>query len=320
MLDLYNRKVEYVRLSVTDRCNLRCIYCMPENNCFFDEEKLLSFDEYKRLLEFFKKLGINKVKLTGGEPLIREGIIDFIESLKKDSKFKSVTITTNGLNLDRHWKRLKDIGIDGINISLDSLDEANYKKITRGGNLKKVLQNIDMILKDNYQNLKINIIPIRNINEHEILDFVELAKNLKIAVRFIELMPIGEASKLGGITREEIVKKLTDKYGEPIKTINKGNGPADYITFNDFKGNIGFIDAVNHKFCSTCNRIRIDSLGNILLCLHHHNKISSKDFLDGKINEDEFLGLMTNKIYYKPKENTFLNKTQTDTNMNRIGG
>ncbi|MGO3751583.1 MAG: GTP 3',8-cyclase MoaA [Peptoniphilaceae bacterium] len=320
MLDLYNRNIDYVRLSVTDKCNFKCVYCMSENECMYKEKNILSFDDYEKILNVLYKLGIKKIKITGGEPLIRPGIIDFIRSLKKDFRFDSVTITTNGYYLDKYWKDLVNMRIDGINISIDSLREDRYNKITRGGDLFKVLKSINNLLDYGYKNLKINTVLIKGVNDDEINDFAQMAKKNKIAVRFIELMPIGPARGYKGLSREEIVKQLEIVNGVYNPLSYRGNGPAEYISFNGFLGKIGFIDAVNHKFCSECNRIRLDSLGNFIMCLHHQEGISSKKFLNGEISEKEFLEKISASIKNKAKENNFIDDPKLLPSINKIGG
>lgn len=289
-----------------------------EKMCHSD---VLSYEDMYKLLKTLNRAGIKKVKITGGEPFVRRDAIKFIEKLKSDSSFEKVTVTTNGMLLDKYVDELIKMKIDGINISLDSLKEDRYKKLTRGADLKVVLKNIKYILESGYGNLKINTVLMDGINSDEILDFATLVRGNKISLRFIELMPIGEARDFIPVSREQVLKTLISEFGE-LKPINKnlGNGPAEYITFKNFKGNIGFIDAVNHKFCRDCNRIRMDSRGNIKFCLQYDIGIGTEDYLSGKISEDEFLKKLNMRICDKPLENNFSSESVGKFTMNQIGG
>ena len=314
MLDRYNRKIDYLRISITDRCNLRCIYCMSEDEKFLNSINQLSFEDFKKILRPLKDLGIEKVKITGGEPLVREGVFDFIKDIKKD--FKSVTITTNGnYSLDK-LKRLISTGVDGINVSIDTLDNLRYKQITRFGSIIPLEKNLKYLI-ENYKKLKINVVLIKGFNDDEIENFANLSKDNNISVRFIELMPIGVATNFLGIKRNYIIDVLEKKFGKSHSIDYKGNGPASYISFNNFKGRIGFIDALNHKFCSECNRIRLDSYGNIITCLHHHKKYPLREYLN---DDDKLKRVLENLIYFKPEENKFLIDSMEENSMNKIGG
>lgn len=319
IIDQSGRIIDYIRVSVTQKCNLRCQYCMPED-CRFEADRL-SFEDYLKILKIFKKLGVKKIKVTGGEPLVRDNIDKFIFDLKNEIGFESVTITTNGILLNKYIDKLLVAGIDGINISLDSLRPSVYSEITRGGDLNLVLNAINELMYREFKNVKINMVPIDGVNSDEIMDFVEFAKTNPIMVRFIELMPISEAVNFKGVRREEILSKISEKYGEKkLLTQKLGNGPAEYYEFENFKGKIGFIDAVGHRFCENCNRVRIDSNGNLRLCLEYGDGISMMDFVNGKINEEEFIEKLRNAIYKKPISNDFDINCVSDFNMNNIGG
>lgn len=319
IVDQSGRIIDYIRVSITQKCNLRCVYCMPEN-CKIEEERL-DFEDYLKILRVFRELGVKKVKITGGEPLVRKGINEFVNSLKNDIGFESVTLTTNGILLSENIDSLLGAGIDGINISLDTMDRQKYREITRFGEFNSVKNAIDKLLDKGFKNVKINMVPIYGINSDEIIDFVDFAHNNPVAVRFIELMPISEAVNYKGIKREKIISKIRAKYGEE-KLLNEklGNGPAEYYTFKNFNGKIGFIDAVGHRFCENCNRVRMDSSGNLRLCLEYGDGISMLDFLQGKISKDEFKEKLRKIIYKKPIANDFDVNSVRDFNMNNIGG
>lgn len=322
MLDKYNRKIDYLRISLTERCNLRCVYCMPE--CGIEKRlhrETLTYEEILKLLNVFNKLGIEKIKITGGEPLVRKDVVDFIHSVKNNTGIKNVSMTTNAILLNKYLDQLIEIGLGGINISVDSLNTETFKNITRGGSLEEVLGAIKFLIKKGYKNLKINTVLIKGINDKEIINFAEFVKENPINLRFIELMPIGQAQNYCGIKRETIIDELVKNFGKyNIVKEKLGNGPADYIHFDGFAGNIGFIDAINHKFCSSCNRIRIDSSGFIRLCLQYEDGIDSREFLDGKMSEEEFIELLKLRIFDKPFENNFNIKSVDSINMNQIGG
>lgn len=319
IVDQSGRIIDYVRVSVTQKCNLRCMYCMPENAHFIEEK--LSFDDDLKLLKVFHDLGVKKVKITGGEPLIRKDIDKFVHELKHNIGFDSVTITTNGILLNNYIDSFLESGIDGINISLDSLKPEVYEKITRGGDFNKVMGAIDELIARGYKKTKLNVVAIKGVNDDEILDFVEFANTHLVAIRFIELMPISEATNFKGVKREEILEKIESKYGKKSLIGEKlGNGPAEYYTFENFNGKVGFIDAVGNSFCENCNRVRIDSNGKLRLCLEYNDGISMRDFINGEISEEDFKEKLKGAIYRKPLSNDFDKNSVNDFNMNNIGG
>lgn len=319
IVDQSGRVIDYIRVSVTQRCNLRCVYCMPEN-CKIEKETL-SFEDYLKILKVFRELGVKKIKITGGEPLVRLGVNKFINSLKNDLGFESVTLTTNGILLSKNIDELLEAGIDGINISLDTMNSEKYREITRLGDLSVVKNSIEELIEKKFKNIKINMVPIDGVNSDEIIDFVDFAHENPVAVRFIELMPISEAVRYKGIKREKIISMIREKYDQE-ELINEklGNGPAEYYTFEKFNGKIGFIDAVGHRFCENCNRVRMDSNGNLRLCLEFGDGISMVDFVEGKISEEDFKQKLKKIIYRKPLANDFDINSVSDFNMNNIGG
>lgn len=325
VIDSYNRKIDYIRISLTDRCNLRCKYCMPDGiNKKLQHEDILSYEMLLKIIRSLTKLGIEKIKITGGEPFVRKQCHKFIAEVKKIDGVKEVSVTTNGLLLRDKIDFLLDVGIDGINISLDSLKKERYRALC-GGDLDVVLDCLDYIIKKNYKNLKINTLIIKGFNEDEIEDIAKIAKNNPVNVRFIELMPIANAKKFSGVTRDYIQKRLKEQYGPIINVTTKlGNGPADYITFDNFKANIGFIDAIDHKFCEKCNRVRLTSTGKLKLCLQYDDSVDLSDYAKGEINETQFLEKVRRALLLKPKENKFKNLedvvNENTSSMNEIGG
>jgi cyclic pyranopterin phosphate synthase len=284
LVDSLGRKITYLRVSITDRCIYRCIYCKPEEQFeFIPHEEILRYEEIMEIIEEAVNLGVTKVRITGGEPLVRKGVVDFIKKLREIKKLEDISLTTNGFFLSEYAEKLKDAGLNRVNISLDSLQEEKYKKITRGGSLEKVLKGIDSALKAGLLPIKINTVLFRGINDEEVEDFVRLTLERPLSIRFIELMPslegIIDNYKDKFISGLNIKENLAKKYSfNPIKT-NSGNGPAKYYQIEGGKGTIGFITALSQHFCQTCNRIRLTSEGKIRPCLFSNQEIDLKKAL-----------------------------------------
>ena len=242
MKDKWTRDINYLRISITDRCNLRCFYCMPEEGIQkLNHDDILTFEQLYPIVEVAVELGISKIRITGGEPLVRKGIVNFIEKISKLSGLKDIAMTTNGILLERYAQELKEAGLHRLNISLDTLKEDRYKMITRWGELNQVLRGIEATEKAGLSPIKINVVAMRGINDDEIEDFARLTKEKPYHVRFIELMPMGEAEEIEGerfITNEEILNRLPDL----IPLINEdGSGPAKYYKLPNFKGSISLL-------------------------------------------------------------------------------
>ena len=320
MIDQYKRKIEYVRISLTDRCNLRCQYCMPEHGIAkMRHEDILTLEEIIRVVGALATLGIHKVRLTGGEPILRRGIIKLIRDIKSITGIRQIALTTNGILLDSMADDLIAAGLDGVNLSLDTLNEEIFNLITRRNLFANVQNGLNKILKSGCE-VKINCVPISGINENELLNIVELAKENDIKVRFIELMPIGCAVDFKGIPTAKVIAQIEDAFGE-MKSVAKEHlqGPAQYFTLQGFKGQIGFIDALDHKFCSSCNRIRLTANGFLKLCLNSNAGLDIKSLLRTGINDDKLFEAIQNTIYNKPKEHHF-NEYNDVNKMYQIGG
>ena len=325
MLDKLNRKIDYLRISVIDRCNLRCVYCMPEEGLeSIPHEEILTYEEILRICETVSQLGIKKIKITGGEPLVRKDIVNLIRDIKNLDKIEQVTLTTNGILLYDMLDDLYDAGIDAINISLDTLKEDNFKQITRRDGLEKVLMAIDKAY-DLGIRVKINCLAIRDFNINELADIANFAKDREIDVRFIELMPIGFGKKYTQIDNDEILSILESNFGtfEPV-TEKRGNGPAKYYKNKDMKGCIGFISAISHEFCESCNRIRLTSNGFLKLCLHYNKGIDLKAPIRSGISDEDLKVLIHDTIWNKPLSHKFGHtngeKDIEVKNMVQIGG
>ena len=322
MLDQFGRKIEYLRISVTDRCNLRCKYCMPEDGIpMVKHEDILSYDEILRLVNIFSKLGFSKVKLTGGEPLVRKDLSVLVKGLKEIEGIEEVTLTTNGALFESVAVDLWEAGIDKINFSLDTLNPRKYEEITRKNEFYNVLSGIDKALEFDLKT-SINVVTLKNYNFEEIADLAGMAYSKPIDVRFIEMMPIGFGNEFTGYFGNEILDELVKEFGEPDHIIGKtGNGPARFYHFKGFKGNIGIISSISNNFCDACNKVRLKSDGFLKLCLGQEDGIDLKALLRSNMTDDEILYLIKSTIYNKPKGHEFLNADKSDkTPMSEIGG
>ena len=318
MKDSYGRNINYLRISVTDLCNLRCKYCMPERGiCKVQHEEVLTIEEIEKIAQVFVSLGINKIRLTGGEPLIRNGIVDIVEKVSALDGVKEVVMTTNGILLKKYAHDLKLAGLNRINISLDTLDEKKYAYITRGGNLKDVLEGIEAAKKEGLTPIKINTVLIGGFNDNEIEDFVRLTEKEEMDVRFIELMPIGEAIKLE--SQYYVSNQLVlDKVRELIKVDNEDiSSPAVYYKLPDAKGKVGIINPISCKFCEHCNRVRITAQGKLKLCLHSNEEIDLREAL----REDEDIEkIILESIRRKPESHRLESGEYVSKKMHQIGG
>ena len=325
MIDKLNRKIEYMRISVTDRCNLRCVYCMPEEGIEnISHEEILSYDEIIRICKCIAKLGIKKIKITGGEPLVRKDIIDLIKEIKEINGIDEVTITTNGVLLYEMADKLYEAGIDAVNISLDTLNRDKFLKITRRDKYENVSMAIDKLI-DLGVRVKINCLAIKENNLSEIVKIAAYSKNNNIDVRFIELMPIGYGKNYTGISNEVILGLLEDEYGSFKKVKEKrGNGPAVYYKNDKFKGYIGLISAISNEFCETCNRVRLTANGFLKLCLHYNKGIDLKEPIRSDITDKELENMIYHAIRNKPLGHNFYHDSNIENvenkNMVQIGG
>jgi cyclic pyranopterin phosphate synthase len=268
MKDPFGRTINYLRVSLTDRCNLRCGYCMPPAGVdWIPHTNILSFEELLKICGIMAGMGIRRVKVTGGEPLVRRGAADFICSLKKIPGIEKVTLTSNGILLEGELDKLADAGIDGVNISLNSLREETFRHITRRDGLDKTLRAIKGAAAAGLR-VKVNCVPLRGVNEDDLAGLAALAETRVAAVRFIELMPLGNAKAFEGVPGSEVKRLLEREYGELVPSPEtRGNGPARYYSIRDFRGKIGFINAMSDGFCETCNRMRLTARGLLKPCL-----------------------------------------------------
>ncbi|GFP76025.1 GTP 3',8-cyclase MoaA [Clostridium fungisolvens] len=318
MIDSYGRNINYLRISVTDLCNLRCEYCMPKKGikkaC---HDEILRFEEIEKIVKKFVSLGINKIRITGGEPLVRAGIITLIEKLSKLKGIEEIAMTTNGTLLKKYAKDLKEAGLTRVNISLDTLDDKKYREITKGGELKEVIEGIKEAQKVKLTPIKLNVVLIKDFNEDEIMDFVNLTKNEEFDVRFIELMPIGQVRHWSldrYLSNENILKKVPELIEIESKDISS---PAKYYRLSDGKGNVGLINPISCKFCSNCNRIRLTADGKLKTCLHSNHEIDIKGLIrDGQ----DITEIIYDIVKHKPKEHCLEAEEYIEREMTAIGG
>lgn len=324
MNDIYGRNIDYMRISVTDRCNLRCRYCMPQDIPAVEHAEVLSYEELLSVCESAVDLGICKFKITGGEPLVRKDAISFIERLKLLPGVKQVTITSNGLLLEPYLERLKAVGIDGINISLDTMDGEKYQKITDTDGAKTVLSAVlrsaDLGLKT-----KLNCVIMKGINDNEIFDLLEIGRQKPVDVRFIEMMPIGYGRQFTGMSGDEILDVLRTRYPGIEETEHKrGNGPARYFKIPGFTGYAGFIDAIHCNFCQQCNRIRLTPEGFLKPCLYYSCGISLREPLRSGVSKQELSRIIAEVVKGKPEKHRFSEQDPDDgadsRRMSQIGG
>ncbi|MDR0503512.1 MAG: GTP 3',8-cyclase MoaA [Treponema sp.] len=329
LIDSYGRKLDYLRVSITDRCNLRCFYCMPKQGVEWKpHNEILSFEEILRLVRIMTGLGIKKVKVTGGEPLLRRGAGVFLKNLKEIEGMENVTLTTNGLLLGAYleYAQFTDSLPDCINISLNALDSGRYKRITldEEADPKTIPALIDR-LSDKGISVKINCVPVRGYNEEEIPAIAALAKDKNIAVRFIELMPLGSVLSCRPVPGNETAAIIEKKFGRlSLYSGVAGNGPAVYYSLSGFKGTIGFINPITQCFCDSCNRLRLTCDGFLKLCLSGDPGIKLKQPLRNGASDSELANAVSEAVSEKPQFHSF-SETYRETKahrggMSKIGG
>ncbi|MBN1664265.1 MAG: GTP 3',8-cyclase MoaA [Deltaproteobacteria bacterium] len=311
MHDQYDRDINYLRVSVTDRCNLRCKYCVPkEGVSLIGHDDILRYEEILRVIRVASDVGISKVRITGGEPLVRKGLIDFIAAVSAIDGIQDISLTTNGILLEKHAADLFHAGIKRINISLDSLDSEKYADITRGGDLQAVLRGIEEVRRIGFSPIKINTVAIKGFNDGEILDFVRMSLDRPYQIRFIELMPLGSLENNGKYLSNEIIMSEIKKSCDLIPLNGKRaktDGPARMYKLDGGMGEIGFISPVSHHFCFSCNRLRLTADGHLRACLLSDDEIDLKTPLRDRCSDEDLAALVKNAIENKPFNHTLVN-------------
>ena len=321
--DRYGRTIDYMRVSVTDRCNLRCRYCMPDGIERVDMKELLSYEEIAFVCAQAAALGLGSFRLTGGEPLVRKDCAVLAAMLKKAPGIRRVTLTTNGVLLGEHLDELLEAGLDAVNISLDTLDRAQYRQITGKDELDRVLAAVR--LAAGRLPVKINCVVQRGVNEDAPLQLATLARDLPVDVRFIELMPIGAGKLPETVPNTAVLARIEERYGKTEEDREtRGNGPAVYRRADGFSGRIGFISAIHGRFCGQCNRLRLTSRGELKPCLCYADSIPLKEILrDGKAEKAERIReKIRQAVREKPAMHCFdrPNTITENRNMSEIGG
>lgn len=321
MKDSYGRIVDYMRISITDRCNLRCRYCMPEMPCFLPRKELLSLEEILDICVCGVQMGIRKIKITGGEPLLRPGCVELIRKLKEIPGMEKVTLTTNGVLLAPFAEALYQAGIDGVNVSLDTLNEETYRKITGFDKLAQVLEGLDTMSRFPVP-LKTNTVLLPWENGEDWKELALLAKNRRIDVRFIEKMPLGKDKETEGVSNILLLEEMQASFGkaEPDGR-SHGNGPAVYYRFPGFQGSVGFISAIHDNFCAGCNRLRMTAEGKVKPCLCYEDNFSLKEAVRAG-NREEIRELLRSAVEKKPQRHCFAHTEQIteQRDMWKIGG
>lgn len=309
LIDKFGRQVTYVRISVTDRCDFRCVYCMSEDMEFLPREQVLTLEEILSLSKAFVEMGVTKIRITGGEPLVRNGIVKLLGDIAKLDGLDELVITTNGSQLAKLAQPLKDAGVKRINVSLDTLDAAKFNKITRVGQLDGVLAGIQAAKKAGFDKIKLNAVILKNRNEDEVNDLVQFAMDEGLDISFIEEMPMGV---IDSHSREEAyyssdqIKGDIEKIYDLTASNKKTGGPANYYEVGGYTNNVGFISPHSHNFCETCNRVRVTASGLLLLCLGQEHSMDFKRILRANPTDlNKVKEALVESMKIKPKGHDF---------------
>ena len=322
MFDSTRREIHYLRLSVTDLCNLRCRYCMPDGVEKLEREAVLTYEEFLRLAALFAQCGIDTVRVTGGEPLVRKNVAQLVAGLKAIPGIRKVTMTTNGILLAQQLPALLAAGLDSVNISLDTLRPEVFRQITARDEFAAVQAGLQAALESGIP-VKLNCVPQAGVNEGELEDLAALAENRPLQVRFIEMMPIGYGAAMPCISGPELRQRFARRWPElqPMTEAAFGDGPAVYYTVPGWQGSIGFIAAVHGKFCASCNRVRLTSQGFLRPCLASEAGCDLRALLRSGADDTQLLAAIRETIWAKPREHHFEDSSMPATRgMYRIGG
>ena len=326
LVDRFGRQIDYIRLSVTDRCDFRCVYCMTEDMTFLPRNQILSLEELHQVAKAFTELGVKKIRLTGGEPMVRRDVVCLVERIGQLPGLEELLLTTNGAQLQKFAAPLKAAGVNRINISIDSLDTDRFKRISRVGKLKNVLVGIEAARAAEFNRIRLNSVIMRGYNEDEILPLADFAIDRGIDIAFIEEMPLGEASDH---KREETtcsndwVRSVIEEKYNLLDSAEKTAGPSRYTKVVGMQSRIGFISPVSHNFCEDCNRVRITAEGRLLLCLGNEHSVDLRAVLrkEGSSHNDLKMAIIA-AMDLKPERHYFYDHdhTQPVRLMNVTGG
>ncbi len=323
--DGFDRVIDYMRISVTDRCNLRCIYCMPAAGIKpVRHKEILTYEEIVRVVRIASSLGVGKVRITGGEPLARKNVTFLIDAIRAIPEIEDISLTTNGVLLQKYANELADAGLDRVNISLDSLKPERYREITRGGEIDRVINGIEAAKEAGLMPIKINVVPVRGLNDDEIGQFAKMTADTPYHVRFIEFMPIGATDfwNEGKYISTDEIRSAVEKVGPLFPVKLRKNGPARYFRFENAPGVVGFISALTHHFCSDCNRLRLTADGRLRPCLFSETEIDLKPALRDRSSDRELERLLRLSVEVKPEGHN-LGRSRSLSSlraMSRIGG
>ncbi len=334
MTDLFSRSISYLRLSLTDRCNLRCMYCVTDdesNGCLskLGHGDLLTYEELLRVVRVAVDMGITKIRLTGGEPLVRRNVLGFVRDLTRIEGLDDIRITTNGVLLERYGRELYDAGVTKVNISLDSLRRHRVAEITGVDCFDQVWRGIETALALGFSPVKLNMVAMRRINDDEILDFAQLSRRMPLQVRFIEFMPIGASSRWNAdtyISSDEIMARISELGALLPLQKGRNDGPAQVFRLGaDAAGSLGFISPLSHHFCDRCNRLRLTSAGTLRSCLLHDEEIDLRSILRGPAPDSAIREALLEAIRNKPQGHQMeerMRQSGSDCHgrMSRIGG
>ena len=324
LFDCYKRQIDYIRVSVTDRCNLRCFYCTVKNIPRMTHDDILRYEEIEKIVKASAEMGVKSVRITGGEPLVRPEVPKLVDLLSEVKGIDEITLTTNGILLANYARELKQAGLKRVNISLDTLQEKRFEKITGTGKLKDVLNGIEAARKAGLNPVKINMVVLGGVNDDEVLDFCLKTKEEGWHIRFIEYMPLmgKQSEKVGMVTIKDIKETIEDGLGE-LKPCGKvsGSGPARYYSLQGAVGTIGFISPVSECFCQDCNRFRLTADGKLRPCLLSDEEVDIKTILRNGAGEEDVRKVVKEAINKKPKNHELKNgENGKKRQMWQIGG
>ncbi len=326
LIDRFGRTVDYLRISITDRCDFRCVYCMAEDMTFLPRNQILSLEEIYTLAQTFVELGVRKIRITGGEPLIRKGALELLQQIGALNNLHELVLTTNGSQLVTTAPILKSANVKRLNISLDTLDANKFKELTRTGDLQNVLNGIEAAKKEGFERIKLNAVILKNRNHNEVCDLVQFAIDNEIDISFIEEMPLGIVEKHNRAetyySSDEIRRDLEQRF-TLIQSTEKTNAPSDYSDIPNTQTRVGFISPHSHNFCSTCNRVRLTVEGRLLLCLGNEHSIDLKTILRAPdFSSEKLKQAIIDSMEIKPEKHEFNVKEQPVIfrYMNMTGG
>jgi len=313
LIDPFGRTIEYVRLSVTDRCDLRCFYCLPKGYKDFEEPgEWLSFTEIERVIKVFGELGVSRIRITGGEPLVRKNLPELAQRLSALTGIEDLSLSTNAVQLKRYVAQLKRANVSRLNVSLDSLDADRFKSITNGGKLEKVIDGLMAAKAAGFHPIKINTVLMKGVNDDEAEDLVEFCIKHGFTLRFIETMPMGNTGREATnhyIDLQNVKHRLAEKH-ELVPSVMPGGGPARYVKVAGTDLKIGFITPISQHFCETCNRVRLAADGTLYLCLGQADKVELRPLLRDGISDEQLQQVIINSIALKPEKHEFTEKPQ----------